>query len=54
MVGRRTQRRPGFVFVWGESSNSTNKIDLRKKIMGLMKQMTLVETSGNTITGLLF
>ena len=44
---RRTQRRPGFGPPVGENNNSTNMIDLRKKSMCLMEDVTVAESPGN-------
>lgn len=44
---RRTQRRSGFGLPVGENNNSTNMIDLRKKSVCLMEDVTVAGTPGN-------
>lgn len=44
---RRTQRRPRFGLAIEENSNSDSTIDLRKKTMGLVEDVAMVEMTEN-------
>lgn len=46
-IVQRTQRRPRLGLAVEENSNSTNTIELRKKTMSLVEDVTVVEMTEN-------
>lgn len=46
---RKTQRRSRLGLAVGKNSNFTNTIDLRKKTMGLVEDVTVIETPENRV-----